>query len=502
MTRPSPAAVQERTLDPENWDELRALGHRMVDDVVEYLAGVRERPVWQPTSAEARSAFAEPAPRTGAGAEQAYEDFLQHVRPFPMGNIHPRFWGWVIGTGSLNGAFVEMLAAAMNPNVGGGDHAAPRIEAQVVRWCCEMLGYPTDASGLLVTGGSEANLLGLAVARQARAGYDVRARGVHAAAGPLTVYASSETHSSVRKAVELLGLGTDGLRLVPVHDDFTVRVDALAALLREDRAAGRVPIAIVANAGTVNTGAFDDIPALAELAAREGVWLHVDGAFGALAQLAPEALSGENRRRVAAVSRADSLGFDLHKWMYMPYDVGCLVVRDPAVHRATFALTPTYLQRADRGLAAGEYWPSDYGMQLSRGFRALRAWMLMKEHGTETYGALVRQNIEQASYLAGLVDAEPALERVAPAPLNIVCFRYVGRMDRSAGDALDALNAELLVRLQESGVAFPTNAVLNGRYAIRVAISNHRSRREDFELLVREVRRLGEELEREAAPRS
>ena len=499
MASPTSVTVHEPTLDPENWEEMRALGHRMVDDMVAYLAGVRERPVWQATSPAAREAFAEPVPREGSGAPAAYDDFVEHVLPYPMGNIHPRFWGWVIGTGTLNGAYAEMLAAAMNPNVGGGDHAAARVEGQVIAWCREMLGYPAEASGLLVTGASEANLLGLAVARQGAAGIDVRTRGVRAAAGPLTVYASSETHGSVRKAVELLGLGTDGLRLAPVHGDFSVDVAALGAMIRDDRAAGMVPIAIVANAGTVNTGAFDDVAALADLAAAERIWLHVDGAFGALAAIAPDAVSEEHRRRLAAMARADSLGFDLHKWMYMPYDVGCVLVRDAALHHATFSLTPSYLQRATRGLAAGDYWPSDYGMQLSRGFRALKAWMLLKEHGVETYGAQIRKNIEQASYLAAQVDEASDLERMAPAPLNIVCFRYVGLAGARDEDATDALNRELLVRLQESGAAFPTNAIIGGRYAIRVAISNHRSRREDFDLLLSEVRRLGRLLEAEMA---
>lgn len=497
MTSATPLTVHEQTLDPEHWDELRGLGHRMVDEMVDWLAGVRERPVWQATSDAAREAFAAPVPREGIGAAGAYEEFVAHVLPYPMGNVHPRFWGWVIGTGTLNGAYAEMLAAVMNPNVGGGDHAAARVEAQVVAWCREMLGYPAEASGLLVTGGSEANLLGLAVARQATAGVDARAHGVRAAAGPLTVYTSSEAHGSVRKAVELLGLGTDGLRLAPVHDDFTVDVEALAAMIRTDRSAGMVPIAIVANAGTVNTGAFDDLPALADLAGRERIWLHVDGAFGALAALAPDSVSEENRRRLGAMARADSLGFDLHKWMYMPYDIGCVLVRDAEMHRATFALTPSYLQRATRGLAAGDYWPSDYGIQLSRGFRALKAWMLLKEHGVETYAGQIRKNVAQAAYLATLVDRAADLERVAPAPLNIVCFRYVGD-GRVSGDGLDELNRELLVRLQESGAAFPTNAIIGGRYAIRVAISNHRSTRADFDLLLAEVRRLGRELEQAA----
>lgn len=478
----------EHSLDPEDWAAMRELGHRMIDDMLGYLEHVRERPIWQPVSGESRAALRQPLPRAPEGAEGAYRDFVEHVLPYPMGNIHPRFWGWVIGTGTPLGALAELLAATMNPNVGGGDHGATYVEAQVLDWLKEMLGYPMEASGLLVSGGSMANLLGLAVARNARAGFDVRKEGVRGAAGALTVYGSSEIHSSIQKTVELLGLGSSSLRLIPVNDRFEMEIGALESAIARDRAAGCIPIAIVGSAGTVNTGAFDDLAELARIAEREGIWYHVDGAFGAIAALDPGL-----RPRLDGMERADSVAFDLHKWMYVPYEAGCILVRDAAAHRATFSLTPGYLARAHRGLAAGEIWPSDFGIELSRGFKALKIWMMLKEHGTERFGALVRQNVAQAQYLEELVRESPALELLAPVPLNIVCFRYRGD-GAMAESELNALNAEILVRLHEEAIAVPSTATLRGRQAIRVAISNHRTRREDLELLARETVRIGSAL--------
>ena len=483
--------MKEQTLDPADWNEMRALGHRMVDEMMDYLATVRERPAWQPVAPSAREALRRPLPRSPEGAERAYSDFVEHVLPYPLGNIHPRFWGWVIGTGTPLGALAEMLGAVMNPNVGGGDHVAPYVEAQVLDWCKEMLGYPTTASGLLVSGGSMANLVGLAVARHVRGGSEVRRRGVAAAGAPLTLYGSVEMHSSIQKAVELMGLGSDALRLVPVNAEFEVDAAALEEMIARDRAAGCRPFCVIGNAGTVNTGAIDDLDALATIAERENLWFHVDGAFGALA-----ALDLELRPLLAGMERADSLAFDLHKWMYVPFEAGCALVRNAEAHRDTFSLTPGYLSHAPRGAAGGELWFNDFGVQLTRGFRALKVWMSIKEHGIDRYAALIRQNVEQARYLASLVRDADDLELVAPVPLNIVCLRYVGGMREE--EERDALNRELLMRLHEEGIAVPSSGVIRGRYCLRVANTNHRSRREDFELLVREVRRIGSEIEAES----
>jgi glutamate/tyrosine decarboxylase-like PLP-dependent enzyme len=247
------------------------------------------------------------------------------------------------------------------------------------------------------------------------------------------------------------------------------------------------PICVIGNAGTVNTGAIDDLPALAELCQREGLWFHVDAAIGG-----PAALSHKARSLLSVIEAADSLAVDLHKWMYMPYEIACALVRDPREHRRTFAETPEYLAHAERGLAGGTHWFSELGVQLSRGFRALKAWMLIKEQGVQKYGRLVDQNIEQTRYLTKLVEQSEELELLAPAPLNIVCFRYnPGNLDN---EALNRLNKELLIRLYESGIAAPSYTTLEGRYGLRVANTNHRSRREDFNILVKAALRIGNDL--------
>jgi aromatic-L-amino-acid/L-tryptophan decarboxylase len=478
------SAITEESLDPEDWQAMRDLGHRMVDDMMTYLETVRERPVWQPIPAAVRSRFTQPLPIEPEGPEGTYRDFLQHVLPHPMGNIHPRFWGWVIGSGTPFGMLADMLAAGMNPNVGGGDHVANLVELQVLDWCKEMLGYPAEASGLLVSGGSMANLIGLTVARNTQAEFDLRTHGLQASKRKMVLYGSQEMHSSIQKAVQLLGLGGDALRHIPVNPAFQIDVRALETAISNDRAAGHQPFCIVGNAGTVNTGACDDLNTLADICRRERLWFHVDGAFGALAALSPGL-----RPLVAGMERADSLAFDLHKWMYMPYEVGCILVRRADNHWRTFSLTPAYLSHASRGLAAGSVWFSDYGVQLSRGFRALKVWMSLKEHGVEKYGRLIQQNVDQAKYLASLADAAPDLQLLAPVPLNIVCFRFVA--DGWDDTALNDLNQELLIRVHESGIAVPSYTTIGGAYALRVAITNHRSRREDFDIFVREVRRLG-----------
>jgi glutamate/tyrosine decarboxylase-like PLP-dependent enzyme len=478
---------KEESLDPEDWHLMRALGQRMVDDMLTYLENVRNRHVWRPIPMEVKEYFNQPLPMEAQGPERTYRDFLEYVLPHPMGNIHPRFWGWVIGTGTPLGMLADMLAAGMNPNVGGADHIANYVESQVLDWCKEMLAYPTEASGLLVSGGSMANLVGLTVARNTKAEFDLRQQGIYASSRKMTLYGSKETHSSVQKAVELLGLGSNAFRQISVNKDFQIDLPELETAIARDRETDCQPFCVIGNAGTVNTGAIDDLEALAKICVRENLWFHVDGAFGALAGLSPEL-----RPLVGGMEKADSLAFDLHKWMYMPYEVGCALVRQEEAHRKAFALTPDYLTHSDRGLAGGKIWFSDYGVQLSRGFRALKVWMSIKEHGVQKYGKVIKQNVDQAQYLAKLVEDSADLQLLAPVPLNIVCFRFIA--DQHDNETLNELNKELLIQLHESGVAAPSYTLINGRYALRVAITNHRSRREDFEVLVDEVLRLGNKL--------
>lgn len=478
-------------IDPQDWEAYRALAHRMLDESLDYLRDVRERPTWTPTPEAVRSEIRDEAvPRTGLGDEAVYESFLRLVRPYPNGNIHPRFWGWVMGTGSPQAAMADFLSSVVNPQMGGIDHSPIYIEQQVVRWYAELMGFPPTAGGILISGGTMANVLGLAVARRQRAGWDVRVKGTYGGP-PLRVYASAEIHSWLKKSCDFLGMGEEAFRKVPVHDDFTVDVDAMAAMIAEDRAAGLRPFCVIGTAGTVQTGASDDLNALADLAVREQLWFHVDGAFGAMARLGTSAAA---RTAVRGLERADSVAFDLHKWGYLPFDVAMVLVREDRHLPETFANQAPYLTTAVPGgmTASGSIYYNDRGIELTRSFRALKVWMTMRAQGTDLLGRHIDRNIAQAQYLAGLVERAGDLELLAPTPLNIVNFRYAPA--GMAEEAIELLNRKILVRLQEDGIAAPSGTVVRGKYAIRVAITNHRSRDEDFDLLVRETRRLGREL--------
>jgi glutamate/tyrosine decarboxylase-like PLP-dependent enzyme len=354
---------------------------------------------------------------------------------------------------------------------------------------------PSTASGLFVTGGSMANILGLAVARHAaltRAGFDVREHGLQprtgiASAPPLVCYGSSETHGWARKAVELLGLGNAAFRRIGVTRDYRIDLELLQRAVAQDRSEGLLPCCIIGTAGTVNTGATDELDALADFCHREKIWFHVDGAFGALVKL-----SAELKQLVSGLERADSVAFDLHKWGYLPFECACVLVRDPAIHHAAFATSASYLAGTSRGVIAGGLPFADRGVDLTRGFKALKVWLSFRAHGVDTYGKLIEQNVAQAKYLTDLVKANPDLELLAPTALNIVCFRYAP--PGVPAKALNAVNEEILLRLQESGVAVPSGTMLEGRFAIRCANVNHRSRRADFRMLAEAVGKIGREV--------
>ena len=493
-THATPDATTDATLDPRSpaeWAAFRALAHRMVDDMLDHLASLPGQPAWRPMPDAVRASFREPLPLEGAGAEAAYRDFAERVLPYPSGNLHPRFWGWVQGQGTVLGMMADMLAAGLNPHMAGFDQAPALVEHQVIRWLAELMGMPADASGLLVTGGSMANVLGLAVARTTHArvaGFDVRERG-HAGGPRMRFYGSSETHGWARKAAELLGLGHEAFRRIPVDAGDRIDLAALAAAVAADRAAGDLPFCVLGTAGTVNTGATDDLAALAAFARRERLWFHVDGAFGAWARV-----SAELRPLVAGMEEADSLAFDLHKWGSQPFECACVLVRDAAAHRAAFATQASYLAETPRGVIAGGLPFAERGPDLTRGFKALKVWLALKAHGARAFAELVEQNVRQVRRLVGLVEAHPELELLAPAPLNVACFRYVPPGRGLDAAVLDRLNEELLVRLQERGLAVPSGTRVRGRFAIRVANVNHRSRTADFDRLVEDVVAVGREV--------
>jgi glutamate/tyrosine decarboxylase-like PLP-dependent enzyme len=483
--------TSEETLDPRDWNELRALGHKMLDDMFDHLASLRDQPTWQPMPDRVRAGFSAAIPMEPQPAEQVYQEFVDNILPFTNGNRHPRFWGWVQGTGTPLAMLADMLASGINPHLAGFNQAPALVEHQVLRWLTELMGMPESSTGVLGSGGTMANIVGLVVARHAKAGFGIREEGLQGGARPrLMVYASSETHGWAQKAVELLGLGDRSLGRIPVDAEYRIDVAKLRATIAADRSAGQHPFCVIANAGTVNTGAIDDLESLAAICRQEDLWFHVDGAFGALARLSPRLA-----HLVAGVEQADSIAFDLHKWMYLPFEVACTLVRDAYAHRDAFALTPSYLAETTRGVIAGGLPFADRGIELTRGFKALKVWMSLKAHGVKTFARLIEQNVDQARYLAELVTTKSNLELLAPAPLNIVCFRYAP--DGLSDASLNAVNQEVLLRIQESGLAVPSGTVLGGRYAIRVAITNHRSRIEDFDALVKAVVSTGADVKRE-----
>ena len=480
---------EDLTLDPADWDAFRALARRMVDASLDHQATLSERAPWSPLPAAVRAALTkEPLPRAPQGAEAVFAEFVERVQPYTNGNRHPRFWGWIQGNGTPLGMMADMLAAGMNAHLAGLDQPAKLVELQVIAWLAELMGFPKESSGLLVSGGSMANILALAVARHAKAGYDVRTEGMFG--GPrLTVYTSTEVHSWAQKAVELFGMGSASLRKIAVDGALRVDVAAMRARIAADRARGERPICIIGSVGTVNSAAIDDLHALADLATQERLWFHIDGAFGALAALSPDLAP-----LVAGMERADSLAFDLHKWVYLPYEIACVLVRDAEAHRSTFALTPHYLRDEGRGVIAGGLPFADRGPELTRGFKALKVWMTFKAEGVEKIAAVIEQNVAQAREFGARVARIPHVEVVAPVSLNVVCFRYAP--PGASPEAQDAFNKELLLRIQEEGLAIPSGSQLGGRYILRVACSNHRSRWSDFEALLEGVRRITDTLAR------
>lgn len=480
-------AGPEQSLDPLDWTVFREQAHRMLDAAVDKMQNNREGRVWTAFPDDMKATFQARLPVHGIGAE-ATQSRMQALLPYGVGNTHPRFFGWVHGSGTPGNLIAEIAAAAINANLGGRDHGAMYVEKQVVDWCRDLFEFPADASGLIVSGTSMATIIALKTARDRCFDFSSRQRGLqNTGRGQLVGYTSAQTHSCVARAFDILGLGSDALRKIEVNDRFEIDTTALQAAITADRADGLTPFAIIGTAGAVNVGAIDDLETLADIAQTEQLWLHVDGAFGAFG-----VLSERVRPRLSGIKRADSLAFDFHKWLHVNYDAGFILMRSEQLHRLAFSERPEYLKGAERGLAAGNPWPVEYGPELSRGFRALKVWAQIAEYGTARLGALITQNCEQARYLAELVAAEPHMEVVAPVSLNICCFR-VNAADRDNA-AIDALNDEIVIRLQLEGIAAPSTTLVNGRNAIRVNITNHRTTRADLALLVREVRRLASEI--------
>ena len=490
-----PPAPAPPAMDP---DAFRRLGHAAVDLIADHLGGIRERPVFAPMTPAERAALLEHAlPDGGVAPETLLALVGREIFAHPMGNGHPRFFGWVNSPPAPVGVVADFLAAALDPSCAGGDHAAIYAERAAVRWLMELVGFPVEGSmGLLVSGGSMASLTCLAAARHHAAtadGWDVRARGLQGVPAPLVLYLSEEGHSCMRKAAEVLGLGGDAVRTVPVDGDLRMDMRALRAAVPADRAAGRRPFCVAASAGTVNTGAIDPLDEVAALCQAEGLWFHVDGAYGAIGAADP-ALTD----RYAGLGRADSLALDPHKWLSVPVECGCAPVRDGRLLRDTWSLVPPYLRTEEGKGFGGLPWYSEYGFQQTRGFRALKLWMTLQHLGRSGVASLVRRYVTLAQRLAAAVDGMPDLERVTPVGLSVVCFRYAP--PKLAGDAprLDVLNKALVEQIQADGQAFLTGTVLRGRFALRACVLHYGTTEGDIDALVETVRETGALLARES----
>ncbi len=357
----------DASLDPQDWEEIRQQGHRMLDDMIDYAAGIRQRPVWRPIPDDVRARFRATLPVAPSELADVYREFTDCIVPYATGNVHPGFMGWVHGGGTAVGMLAEMLAAGLNANLGGRDHIPIEVERQIVAWMRELFGFPSGASGIFVTGTSMANLMAVLVARTAALGLSARRHGLGDQGARLTAYTSTAAHGCIAKAMDIAGLGSDALRAVATDRSHRIDVAALRAQIALDRCAGLRPFLVVGSAGTVDIGAIDDLGALSALCREEQLWFHVDGAFGALGVLSPELAP-----RLAGLEDADSIALDFHKWGQVPYDAGFLMVREGDRHRDAFAAPAAYLRREARGLAAGSPWPCDLGPDLSRGFRALK----------------------------------------------------------------------------------------------------------------------------------
>jgi len=469
-------------LDPEDWEALCQEAHAALDAAFAHMRGRAEAPVWRRPPDDLRAKLRAALPGDATPTPTLVSRIVDEFLPYDVGNTHPRFFGWVHGAGTPEGVIPEIFAAAMNANLGGRDHIANEVEKQLIAWCVEMFDFPATAGGLVLSGTSMATLVALKAAREKHGGLQQRDSGI--GGSNLRGYASDQAHSCIARAFDILGLGRDALRRIPVDADFRMDIDALSAAIAADRAAGLQPFCVIGTAGSVNVGAIDPLERLAQIAGAEGLWFHVDGAFGALAVLSP----AENPL-LKGISRADSIAFDFHKWLHVNYDAGFVLMRDANAQRNAFSERPDYLAAATRGLAAGNPWPCEYGPELSRGFRALKIWYQIARFGTAHLGASIAMNCEQARDLAACIQKAPDLELLAPVALNIVCFRYAPAGVPAA--LLDDLNGEIVIQLQETGVAAPSTTRINGALAIRVNLTNHRTRHGDLEQLVDEVRHLG-----------
>ncbi|MFT7522942.1 MAG: aromatic-L-amino-acid decarboxylase [Candidatus Paceibacteria bacterium] len=480
--------TDKTTLDPSNWSDFRLEAHRALDAAIDHMQQREQAPVWQSVPAEIKEALHAPLPLKGRSRSDLTSQIAADFLPYNVGNTHARFFGWVHGAGTPDGVIPDIFAAAMNANLGGRDHVANEVEKLVINWVRQMFEFPPTAGGLVVSGTSMATLIALKAARETHGGLALRKTGLNNVAAQMVGYTSAQAHSCIARSFDILGLGQAALRSIPVDKNYRMDTAALRQSIEQDKADGLQPFCLIGTAGTVNVGSFDPLNELADIADEHGLWFHVDGAFGSLV-----VLNEQLKPLAKGIERANSLAFDFHKWMHVNYDAGFILMRDGEAQRRAFSERPEYLEGAARGLAAGNPWACEYGPELSRGFRALKVWYHLSHFGLERIGDKIADNCDLARALAEMVDVKDGLEMLVPVWLNIACFRaHSIRLDEAE---LDQLNGEIVVELQERGLAAPSTTRIDGKLAIRVNITNHRTQVSDLAFLVEHVSQLAQEFE-------
>lgn len=469
---------RECTLDPCEWESYRAALHELVDACVDHLKDVRSH-AWQPVPQSVKDRVSLDDSTEGTGLNAVAREMTRSILPYHAGNIHPRFFGWAQGTGNAAGLMAEVVAATMNSNCGGRDHGAVYVEREVIDWCKSCFDFPSTASGVLVTGTSQATVIALATARMHALGAESRKKGL-IGAPHLVIYAAEGVHNAVIKAAELIGIGSQAVQTVPLNAE-TGGMDAthLSRQVRHDRDTGKKPFCVVGTAGSVDQGNFDPLDMIADFCAREELWFHVDGAFGAWTRIADEPWCN----LVKGIERADSLALDFHKWMFVQYDCGLVLIRDEKKHRAAFAARPAYLAAQGAGIGGGDPWYCDYGTDLSRSFRGLKVWATLRAYGSKHLGAVISGNCRLATLMGHLVETSDDLALAAKVRSNICCFSVAGMENAEAS----ALNTAIVYQLQMSGAVVFSTTILGGRTVIRAAITNHRTRTADIEAAVHAV---------------
>jgi aromatic-L-amino-acid decarboxylase len=484
MKKSAKTSLNEETLDPTNWTEFRALGHRMLDSAFDYVENIRTQRTL-PLTSQAIKEICVPLSDEGEGEEKVFEIYQRSILPYTLAIASPKLWGAVVGQGSPYGMLVEMLRAGMN-GAQEFSFAEAKVNQQVITWTKDFFGFPKEASGVLTSGGSEANFTALAAARNAKAEGDVKTNGVQGLKHKMTLYCGDETHKCLERSVELLGLGNAALRNIQTDSNYKIRLDLLATAIKKDRQDGYQPFCIIGCAGTTNTGAFDNLKALSELAIKEHMWFHIDGAFGAWVKI-----SDSHRHLAEGIERADSLAVDFHKWMNMPYSVGCTLVKDRYAHFNAFAYghEAEYIKSAFELSEDQLTNPHNLALPLSRNFSSLKVYMLLRAYGKNKYRQLVQQNLNQARYLADIILANADLELMAPVESNVVCFRF-----RKAGlseEATEQVNKKIMAAISKKAFWMISDTTTKDHYMLRACIVNHRTRRTDLDFLVEEVKRLG-----------